>query len=318
MKYCQVFFIFILSFQAYALAESSECKSLEFLNANNKNEMVQFSENFLQTNAPECSLDKGYKRLCFKARDNNELKVLFVQYGKDIATGDLYNLSNQMVEKLNAKLGSVFQFDNLGLVNVDYEVSDEQIAKLRENPKIASFERERLKRLYSYYEVKGNRGVITDNVHQALLENPSMVAKLQKADLIFVFSNAQFEGLGYSIGNMTVLKYPTEIGWETEGGGRVETNFTNSLMSTSIHELGHGLGLKHSSAHCQKPGLSLEEKNHCCEESPNKDDIMSYCRDRMADDLIFSQCSLNTLKEVTGELIKTGGVFDYKKVPDCE
>jgi predicted Zn-dependent protease len=265
----------------------------------------------------ECSLAKDYKRLCFKAKDNNELNVFFAQYGSDIPAGELYNLSNQMIEKLNNKLGSIFKFNNLGIVSVDFDVTDEQIAKLKENPKIANFERERLKRLYSYYEVVGNRGVITDNVHQGLLENPSMVAKLKKADLIFVFSNAQFEGLGYTIGNMTVLKYPTEIGWETEGGGRVEKEFTNSMMSTSIHELGHGLGLKHSAHQCQGLNISLEEKKHCCDESPNKDDIMSYCRDRTDPNLEFGECSMKNLKEVTAELLKTGGKFDYQKVQDC-
>lgn len=171
---------------------------------------------------------------------------------------------------------------------------------------------ERLQRLW-YYDNVG--AAVIKEVYEEVKED------LEEIDYLMVVTGAQFDALGFASGRVGITENPMEIAWGLKDGGRVELVTDERVVDELIHEMGHTMFLGHASSQCQKPGLSLEEIRKCCEESPSKNDVMSYCRSRnkVNENFFygFEACNLRTIKEKIVPALLKGGAWAVKDRESC-
>jgi hypothetical protein len=132
---------------------------------------------------------------------------------------------------------------------------------------------------------------------------------------------------------MAIVKNPSESAWALPSGGKVEYDTDYEIVDKLIHELGHNMSLGHPGEQCggrvirKKMGVTIttqavvDEINRCCDASPSRDDVMSYCRDRASVSEVkmhrFEECNLSTLKEFFIPSLLSGNRVDWKLIPKC-
>jgi len=170
----------------------------------------------------------------------------------------------------------------------------------------------RLQRLW-YYDNVG-MGVMKEVYEQ-------LNSKLKELDALVIITGAQFDGLGFASGRVAITENPMEIAWGLEDGGRVELQTDARVVDELIHETGHVLFLDHTSNQCQKPGMTYKETQACCAVSPAKNDVMSYCRDRIAVNETkffgFEECNLRTIKNKIVPAMLSGGAWNIADREVC-
>lgn len=170
----------------------------------------------------------------------------------------------------------------------------------------------RLQRLL-YYDKVG-MGVMKEVYEQ-------LNTKLKELDALVIITGAQFDGLGFASGRVAVTENPMEIAWGLESGGRVEIQTDARVVDELIHETGHVLFMDHASNQCQKPGMSYQETLACCAESPAKNDVMSYCRDRASVNETkffgFEECNLRNIKNKVVPAMLSGGAWNIADREKC-
>lgn len=171
---------------------------------------------------------------------------------------------------------------------------------------------ERLQRLW-YYDNVGAK--VMKEVYDQLSYN------LKNLDALVIITGAQFDGLGFASGRVAVTENPMEIAWGLTDGGHVEIQTDAKVVDELIHETGHTLFLDHASSQCQKPGMSYQETLKCCEESPAKNDVMSYCRARASVDETkffgFEECNRRTIKNKIVPAMLSGGAWNIADREKC-
>lgn len=174
----------------------------------------------------------------------------------------------------------------------------------------------RLQRLWYYDFVNGK---ILTEVYDVFKKSESR-AVVSRLDVIATVTGAQFDGLGFAYGRVGVTESPREIAWGLPDGGRTEMISKGQIVDELIHEIGHAIFLDHAVSQCQDPALSYNQQIACCEASPNKNDVMSYCRDRGAvndtDKFFgFEACNLRNIKNKIVPAMLKGLAWN---VPDRE
>jgi hypothetical protein len=170
----------------------------------------------------------------------------------------------------------------------------------------------RLQRLWYY-----------DNVGMAVVNEVynQVNSKLKELDALIVITGAQFDGLGFASGRVAVTENPMEIAWGLEDGGRVEIQTDAKVVDELIHETGHVIFIDHASNQCQKPGMSYQETLACCENSPAKNDVMSYCRKRESVNEVkffgFEACNLRNIKNKVVPAMMSGGAWNIADREAC-
>lgn len=171
---------------------------------------------------------------------------------------------------------------------------------------------ERLQRLW-YYDNVGAK--VMKEVYDQLNK------ELKELDALVIITGAQFDGLGFASGRVAVTENPMEIAWGLSDGGSVEIQSDAKVVDELIHETGHTLFMDHASNQCQKPGMSYQEKLKCCEESPAKNDVMSYCRDRASVNeekfFGFEECNLRNIKNKVVPAMLSGGTWNIADREKC-
>lgn len=139
-------------------------------------------------------------------------------------------------------------------------------------------------------------------------------------DAILMITGAQYEGLSMQVGKVAATEQPREIAWATKGA-RTYVVPDEEVVDGLIHELGHIMFLGHSSPQCWRPGMTVKEKARCCENSPAKDDVMSYCRERKIDneEMInrFSDCNLDMIQNKIAPAILSGANTNIRNRSTC-
>jgi hypothetical protein len=143
---------------------------------------------------------------------------------------------------------------------------------------------------------------------------------VSKLDVIATITGAQFDGLGYAYGRMALTESPREIAWGLSDGGFTEKVSKGPIVDELIHEIGHAIFLDHAVSQCQDPSLNYAQQQACCATSPNKDDVMSYCRARkLVNDTDvfygFKACNLRIIKNKIIPAMLKGAAWN---VPDRE
>jgi hypothetical protein len=250
----------------------------------------------------------------YKKRDAPILNIGLVYYGSYYQAADLeriqellekrWNISTDQALKLKTVFKSVIPFKNNLLNFPDYsqkEVTDP----------------ERLQRLWYYDNVGAG---ILEEVYKQVKSSEELKGDLANIDALVIVTGAQFEALGFASGRIAATENPMEIAWGVPGGGRVEFVSDERVVDELIHEIGHTLFLDHTATHCSE--LDYKEAQACCAQSPSRNDVMSYCRDRSKVDQNFfnkfEACSLRTIKNKIVPALLSGGSWSIKDREKCE
>ncbi|MBS3088882.1 hypothetical protein J4402_03835 [Candidatus Pacearchaeota archaeon] len=241
------------------------------------------------------------------------IKVFFVQFGSEVKSPE--EITELMVYIKNAFAISTENIVNLGLTYggfvpfpLESSTRDYSSAKdLGENPEILQ---EDLPRIWYYYydpssgdSIYRGRNYFREDILNAL--NASNLNKT-KYDLVIVYTDAQFEGMGAfyyrSYGIPLIRLNSIELGgWRIANVGSHYQNKqrTNTFIAEeTVHETGHYMSLQHSCLKCNQDILS----ESCCDQCLYRDDVMSYCRTRPVDNSkkvnSFCDCNLNYIKTI--------------------
>ncbi len=262
---------------------------------------------------PDCSLYNHILPQCYYKRDKSVLNIALVFYGTEMKLSDLDRLEPILLDR--------FERATKGLVTLN--IAEKKIIpykhKISPEYKFKNIkDKKRLQRIWYYDNVNSK---IMNEVYTEYIKT-STKEKVDKIDVIAAITGAQFDGLGYASGRLTVTEYPREIAWNLDDGGRVDYISDYDIVDELIHEIGHNLGLGHVSDQCQKRGLTLEQKEACCANSPGKDDVLSYCRSRsdVNENYMhgFESCNLEMIRESIVPALLDGKSWHIENRLECK
>jgi hypothetical protein len=274
--------------------------------------LILLSLNFAYGNYKEkCSLGKSMKPMCYHKRDRAVLNIAVVNYGQEMSE----NLFLETIDLLKVRFLKATQ-NKIGL-NV---IKTYSLHYKHPLPNDYTFnditDKKRLHRIW-YYDNVGVR------IMQEVYEEYKKIQNndIYKLDAILIVTGAQFNGLGFANGRISVTEYPREIAWGLPDGGRVYFPTKYELVDEFIHELGHNMFLGHTSTHCQNPELTLDERKACCEQSPSRDDVLSYCRKRskVSSNFMFGfeSCNLEMIDRLIVPAMISGGRWNVPNRTRC-
>jgi len=262
---------------------------------------------------PSCSLYDSMIPKCYHKRNDSNLNIALLYYGDYMKQSDLDRIEPILIERFSKATNKAIG------VNI---VVKKIIPFKQKMPADFSYngitDKKRLQRIW-YYDNVGTQ--IMNEVYEEYKKVESK-EQLDTLDAIVAITGAQFDGLGFASGRVSVTEYPREIAWASDGGGRVDYISDFEIVDELIHELGHNLFLGHTSTQCQKPGMTYEEKQACCALSPSKDDVLSYCRKRahVNENFMhgFESCNQDMIERLVVPAIINGGDWNLKNRSKCE
>jgi len=139
-------------------------------------------------------------------------------------------------------------------------------------------------RLWWYYQHNGRTRIVGE-IDRLLTEaRTAGTVGAADVDLTIVVTDAQFEAIAFyshfaDESPVVVLNSWSVGGWSKVGAEAYNRRKLSNieLVEENNHELGHYLGLSHACATaCDGAELEL-----CCQACAARDDVMSYCRDRL-------------------------------------
>lgn len=248
----------------------------------------------LSVHARSDSLADGMRPKKYRKRDRAVYDVALVYYGSYWNESDMQRIAPLLKERFEASTKGEIELNIAHFAALPYK------NKIEDYPDYRSGEitdPARLQRLW-YYDNLGAR--VLPEVYEEFKK--PLGKYYEKLDALLVVSGAQYDALGFADGRVAITEQPREIAWGLPGGGRTEIVSDENLVDELVHELGHTMFLGHTSTQCQKPGLTLEERRVCCENSPSGDDVMSYCRDRKRVDANFfygfEECNMEMIRKL--------------------
>lgn len=250
----------------------------------------------------------------YKKHSEAVLNVALVYYGDYYTMEDLTRVQDLLEERFYAATGNTLKLKTVAKGIYPFK---HQIQNYPEYTQPHVTDIDRLQRLW-YYDNKGSK--VMKEVWDVTKEARDI--DLEDLDALLIVTGAQFEALGFASGRVVITENPMEIAWGREGGGRVEFVTDARVVDELIHEVGHAMFLDHASNQCQKPGMTYAEKLACCESSPAKDDVMSYCRNRskVDEDFFygFRDCNLRTIKNKIIPALLNGGEWKIADREKCD
>jgi hypothetical protein len=265
--------------------------------------------------AKDDSLKQGMMPKFYKERSHPILNIALVYYGDYYSATDLarvqalleerFFLSTDKSIKLNTAITAIMPFKN-------------QLADFPEYRQEYVTDPVRLQRLWYYDNVGAN---IVNEVYEQVRHSPILNNDLSNIDALIIITGAQFDALGFASGRVAVTENPMEIAWALPDGGSVDYVSDAKVVDELIHELGHVMFLDHAASQCFKPDLSDKESAACCEASPAKNDVMSYCRKRSKVDeehfYKYEACNLRTIREKIIPAMLSGGKWNIENREKC-
>lgn len=270
-------------------------------------------EEFNANKRKKCSLKDSMIPKCYHDRKGAVLKIALIYYGDSMTLKDLNRIEPILKQRFNKSTNGAVKLD----------VISKKIIKFQKRmPKDYKFnnitDKKRLQRIW-YYDNIGSK--IMNEVYSEYKKVTSD-NMLNRLDAIVGITGAQFDGLGFASGRVSVTEYPQEVAWSTDDQGWVDYPSDYKIVDELIHELGHNMHLGHTSTQCTHAGLSLSQRDECCEQSPSKNDVLSYCRKRpnISESFMhgFESCSLDKINELVVPAMLSGGDWHINTETSCE
>ena len=262
------------------------------------------------SHAAEDSLDKHIMPKFYQKRTEPIVNIALIYYGDYYTEEDLLRVQKLFERRFHLATDKALTVNTVFSRIIPFK---HQLADFPEYRQDYVTDPDRLQRLWYY-----------DNIGAAVIKEvyEQVRTDLKKIDYMLVVTGAQFDALGFASGRVGITENPMEIAWGLKDGGRVEFVTDERVVDELIHEMGHTMFLGHASTQCQKPGLSLDEIQRCCEESLSKNDVMSYCRKRNKVNenffYAFESCHLKTIKEKIVPALLKGGEWAVKDRESCK
>lgn len=238
--------------------------------------------------------------------------MALLSYGNKLTLEDLKRIEDLLVKRFSIATNGLLDLEVISKKKLKFKHAlphDYKFKKIED--------KERLHRIW-YYENIGVRVLKEIYREYKAVETDEIMNQL---DMVLSITGAQFEGLGGAIGRITATEYPREIAWGAPGGGRVDFVSDYSLVDELIHEIGHNLNLDHAANQCQSRRLNHQQKKECCEKSQNKDDVMSYCRERkkvgVNNMFGFEGCNLSNIEKIIKPSIINGNSWVLPGIDKC-
>ncbi|GEM_PF-2382548 len=276
----------------------------------------------LNDNMAVSSMPKFYKK-----RSQAIFNIGLIYYG-DLYTDENFSKVQDLLEKrfelatngelkLNVIFRAILPFKNQIKDLPDYKF--EQI--VQKEPVLITepvTDMDKLQRIW-YAENKGMS--VVNEVYQEAKTHNLYGKDFSKLDALAVVTGAQFEGLGFASGRVAITENPMEIAYGHKYG-RTEIQSDAKVVDELLHELGHSLSLGHATEQCFANGIDYKETQACCALAENKNDVLSYCRQR---DMVnenffygFEACNMKTIREKIIPAMLKGGEWELKDVAKCE
>lgn len=230
----------------------------------------------------------------YTPRTSPVLNVALLDYGQEQNPTQLAEIKKLLEERFYLATAKMIRLNISVVKSIPYKF------QLKNYPDYTNgniTDPQRLQRLWYYDFINGN---ILSEVYDVFVKSES-ASVVSQIDAIATITGAQFDGLGFAYGRVAVTESPREIAWGLADGGRTEYISKGQIVDELIHEIGHAIFLDHAVTQCQDPALSYKQQIACCEASSNKNDVMSYCRNRAAvndTDVFFGfeACNLRNIK----------------------
>lgn len=251
----------------------------------------------------------GQNIACVKARSSAEVTVFLMHYGNERTSQELQDFGNYWTDFFSKATSGKIKLKIIGYgvkalprsgttphgSNKVHNYSDTR-------KKLSWAKDESLDRLWYYYYATVQQTIA--EIYAAAKND--FAGMVEKADVVAVLTETQFEGNGYWLGKTLMVENPLEIAW---GHNPYRTEKTpNNVMADSLtHEIGHFGGLNHSNTAIPND-LDYYEWYSACNSSPSRQDIMGNCKDRAGfREGIFTDCTLNYLVTKFIPVLKKGG-----------
>lgn len=241
------------------------------------------------------TLADGMQPANYRARTDATLNVALVYYGHYWSESDMQRLVPLLKQRFEESTNHLVKLNiaHTGALPYKHQITDYPDYRSGDITDPA-----RLQRLW-YYDNMGPR--VLAEVYEEFKAS-DLGRHYENLDALLVVSGAQYDALGFASGRVAITEQPREIAWGLPDGGRTEIVSDENLVDELVHELGHVMFLGHSSTRCQAPNLTLEQRQACCEVSPARNDVMSYCRDRRQVDedffFKFESCNLGMIEQL--------------------
>jgi hypothetical protein len=260
-----------------------------------------------------CSISDSMMPKCYHKRDKSELKIALLYYGDYMQMSDLDRIAPILKERFASATGHLVTVDIVSKKILDFK------HKLPEDYTFNNItDKKRLQRIW-YSENVGTQ--IMNEVYEQYKKYESKEV-MDQLDAVVAITGAQFEGLGFASGRISVTEYPREIAWGLPDGGRVDYISDYQIVDELIHELGHNMYLGHTSNQCQKRGMTYKEVQACCALSDSKDDVLSYCRNRadVNESFMhgFESCNREAIESKVVPAILSGGKWSLENTSSCQ
>jgi hypothetical protein len=252
----------------------------------------------------------------YKKRAEAVLNVALVYYGDYYHTEDLDRVGSLLEKRFFEATGNQLKMNIQAKAIYPFKSNIHDFPEYTQ-PHVTDIER--LQRLW-YYDNVG-AGVLKE-VYEVVKKDKVGPINLEDLDALLIVTGAQFDALGFASGRVAVTENPMEIAWGLPDGGSVEYVTDYRVVDELIHEVGHAMFLDHASNQCQKPGMTYAETLKCCESSPAKNDVMSYCRQRTKVNETFfygyAECNRRTIKDKIIPALLQGGAWNISNREKCE
>jgi hypothetical protein len=282
-------------------------------------------EEVIKRRRRKCSIAKTMTPKCWQKRERAEMNVALIYYGDDsMKIEDLDRIEPLLIERFSKATDNSLALNIVvkRVLPFKTKMPNDYTYKDITDPK-------RLQRIWYIENVNGK-------VIQEIYEEYKKIEDIEtvhQLDAVLAITAAQFNGLGFASGRMSVTEYPSEVGYGLQNGGEVEYPSDFVIVDELIHELGHNVFLGHTSTPClaskvmKRLGVTklteevLDEVNRCCDSSPSKNDVMSYCRNRanVSEDFMhgFESCNLDMIQNKIIPSMLKGGVWNVPNRTRC-
>ncbi|GEM_PF-4462135 len=281
-------------------------------------------ETAMNTPRQICGDDTLLLQTHFNARRTPVLRALLMYYGSAVSTDSLrayaptiesrFSIATHSLISLHIDTVLSLPLPNLNSIGPlsnglehDYDRMHQELPWITDQS---------MPRLWYYYHIDDCVG---EESFLALKQKTSI--NPDSFDFIIVLTEAQFEGLAFSAGKVLVIEQPTEIAFEDRDGYRTDMNSRWMITDEVVHELGHGLGLRHECPGADHRFMDQDQATRYCERCSARENILSYCRDRskVSENYAgaFSDCSLLYLRTVAIPAFLRGVRPNSNLAPSC-